>query len=56
MFKQILSDLDAYIRNMKNDIEVNYLNEIQTAILLTGEYDEVESINWIFIKTHFITF
>lgn len=36
MFKQILSDLHGYVKNIKEDTSDNYLKEIQTAILLTG--------------------
>lgn len=36
MFKQILIDIKIYIKDIKDNDNNNFLNEISTAILLTG--------------------
>ncbi|XP_057339498.1 origin recognition complex subunit 3 [Microplitis mediator] len=45
MFKQILIDIKKYIKDIKDDDNNNFLNEISTAILLTGvnlpDHDEL---------------
>lgn len=41
MFKQILSDLQNYIGNIRDDIRNEITSEIPTAILLTGENREL---------------